>query len=590
MSEESVEEPEDEPGPSPIGDLAGNDDTFQPLPDIEEQALDDIFPATSYPYLDWHGYFRARSASMTGFDLGTGGTSAILPPLERFTPRENPADPDANHLWSSDMRLRLEPVIHISEGLSIHIEADMLRNVVLGSGSINQLPINDPFRPDPSRNQADGGQYSPREREWYASAVQISEAYGQIDSFFGTLQVGRMDNHWGLGMFYNGGDCLDCNFGDSIDRAQLRTQIQGFYLTAAMDFPAEGISSASPFNTQAQPYDLSQKDEVDQYTFSVLYAPLTLQEREQARKRLIDDRKPLWHGGLLVSLRDQEGTTPRVNATNPALPDTLIYQGLDYYIIDGWGRFLYEPNSSTRMRIELEVMTILGGVENATLNPVGQAQGDGQVAVNCFDETARSRNQGVCGVNKRDVRQLGVALESEFYLGGPVTFGFNGGYASGDSAANWGYGAPAGRALDDVNFFRFDPDYQVDLIMFRNVIGTVTNALYFNPFLNATFIERGGRTLRLDVDAILSRAANQAGTPAGDGPWLGLEADAALRFLLRDNFRASLEGGILFPMAGMNARQGRQRLTEFGANQGTFIQDVEATSAWTLQLKTAWSF
>lgn len=591
--EEPVDEPVDEPtGPSPISDLAGGaDDQFTPLPDIEEQALDDIFPATTYPYLEWHGSFRVRSASMSGFDLGTGGTSAILPPLERFTPQENPADPDADHLWSSDLRLRLEPKLHIAEGVSIHIEADMLRNVVLGSNTINQLSILDPFRPDPSRNLADGGQYSPREREWYGDAVQISEAYGQLDGFFGTVQVGRMDNHWGLGMFYNGGDCLDCNFGDSIDRAMWRAQLQGIYLSAAIEFPGEGLTSASPFNTQAQPYDLSQKDEVDQYTFSVLYAPLTAQERELARKRLIDDRKPLWHGGLLFSLRDQEGTTPiPANAATPALPDTLIYQGLDYYIVNGWGRFLYEPNSTTRMRVELEVMGILGSVENASLNAVGQPQGEDAAAVNCFDETVRSRNQGVCGVNRRDVRQLGVALESEFYLGGPIAFGFNGGYASGDTAPNWGYGRTAGQTLDDVNFFRFDPDYHVDLIMFRNTIGTVTNAFYFNPYLQASFLERGGRKLRLDVDAILGRAVNQAGTPAGDDPWLGLEVDAAVRFLLRDSFHAAVEGGFLFPMAGMNARQDRQRLMEYGNNTGTFIQDAEASTAWTLQFKTFWNF
>jgi uncharacterized protein (TIGR04551 family) len=235
-------------------------------------------------------------------------------------------------------------------------------------------------------------------------------------------------------------------------------------------------------------------------------------------------------------------------------------------------------------------MGILGSVENASLNAVGQPQGEDAAAVNCFDETVRSRNQGVCGVNRRDVRQLGVALESEFYLGGPISFGFNGGYASGDTAPNWGYGRTAGQTLDDVNFFRFDPDYHVDLIMFRNTIGTVTNAFYFNPYLQASFLERGGRKLRLDVDAILGRAVNQAGTPAGDDPWLGLEVDAAMRFLLRDSFHAAVEGGFLFPMGGMNARQDRQRLMEYGNNTGTFIQDAEASTAWTLQLKTFWNF
>ena len=34
----------------------------------------------------------------------------------------------------------------------------------------------------------------------------------------GVLSAGRMGNHWGLGMLANGGDCLDCNGGDAVDR------------------------------------------------------------------------------------------------------------------------------------------------------------------------------------------------------------------------------------------------------------------------------------------------------------------------------------------------------------------------------------
>jgi uncharacterized protein (TIGR04551 family) len=290
-------------------------------------------------------------------------------------------------------------------------------------------------------------------------------------------------------------------------------------------------------------------------------------------------------------MRSQEGTTPvSANPANPALPETLIYQGLDVYIINGWGRLLYEPNPEARLRIELEVMTVLGSIQNASLSPVGQASGDDGTTLNCFNEDTRSRNQSICGANRQDIRQLGVALQSEFYLGGPLVFGLNGGYASGGSAPSWGYGNATGAQVDSVNFFRFDPDYHVDLIMFRHVIGTVTNTYYANPYLQASFLERGGRKLRLDADAIFARAANAEGTPSGDSPWLGFEVDSALRFMLQDSFQVALEGGIFFPMSGMNARPDRPRLTEYGNETGTFIQGREATMAWTAQLKAFWSF
>ena len=34
----------------------------------------------------------------------------------------------------------------------------------------------------------------------------------------GLIAAGRMPNHWGLGILANSGDCIDCDFGDSVDR------------------------------------------------------------------------------------------------------------------------------------------------------------------------------------------------------------------------------------------------------------------------------------------------------------------------------------------------------------------------------------
>ena len=113
-----------------------------------------------------------------------------------------------------------------------------------------------------------------------------------------------------------------------------------------------------------------------------------------------------------------------------------------------------------------------------------------------------------------------------------MDFGVNAGFASGGTTPNWGMASDSQLNGDDLDFFRFDPDYHIDLILFRNVIGTVTNATYVNPYMQATFLDRGERKLRFDLDGILSRAWDVEGTPSGVSPWLGVELDGAMRFFL----------------------------------------------------------
>ncbi len=578
---------------SPIADLAGmSDEDFIPLEDIEEEDIDPIFPAQVYPYIDWDGQFRLRQRIATRFDLGTGGTSAILPPTESYTPVGNPANSEANKLWSSDIRMRLEPTISITEGVRLHIETDLLGNQVLGALPVNGLPPNT-IRPDPSRNQIDSNQFSPREREWYQNAFTINEAYGELNGFFGTIRAGRMDNHWGTGMFYNDGDCLDCDWGDSLDRIMLQSQFMEIYGSIYFDFPGEGISSVNPNTPLGQPYDRTQIDDIDQYTVSLMYGPQTDLEVERQLNRLDTQRKPVINAGGLFTWRTQEGTfantfvDPDLSTTNNA----LIYRGMNMYIGDAWAKFLYHPKADTKIRIELEAMGVFGTMDNARFEAVGQSDDETMAAdINCFDETARGNNTDECTRNDKRFQQFGVALESEFSIGGPVDFGLNAGFASGGTTPNWGLMPDSQLNGDDLDFFRFDPDYHIDLILFRNVIGTVTNAYYANPYMQATFFNRGDRKLRFDLDAIVSRAANMEGTPAGNNPWLGVELDGALRFFLKDAFHASAEGGLLLPFDGLNAEMGRQRLTTFGNNAPSFTQRADASTAWTLQFKANWTF
>lgn len=597
---------------SPISGISdGSDDGgFEPVSDIEETELQEITPAEVYPYLEWEGLFRTRSTAAANFDLGTGGTSAILPPAENNLPaadradREEPANASANLLWTTDMNLRLDPTIHITENLRVHIEANLLENVVLGSLSDRRLtpPGSQPFyRPDPSRTVFESNQVPPREREWFENSLQINEVWGEIDTFLGSFRAGRMDNDWGLGLHANGGDCLDCNYGDHVDRLEFMTKPLGVYASAAIDFPDQGATTQTPQQIDDQPYDVSQVDDARQYTFSIFREPRTEKDKQIRQQKLKDEQVPVVDGGARFTLRNQKGLAVPGSTTDGTSdqPFQLVYRGLDMYVPDIWAEVKYNPEPDTYVQVGLEAVGVFGSIDNTTANPVGTGNNTEQGPTNCFDQEQRDGNSESCTQTAKgestdtNISQLGAALESELYFGGPVRFGLNAGYASGGDSPNWGYQSPSGNAsgLSDLDFYRFDPNYHVDLILFREVLGSVTNAYYANPYAQARFFESSDQRMEVQLDAIASRVANSQGTPAQEGNWLGVELDGAVRYLQVDRFQAELEGGVLFPFEPLAARIDNPRLTQpVGTTDEEFQDDVNPSIAWTIQSNLSWQF
>ncbi|MEO6418982.1 MAG: hypothetical protein ABIP39_06220, partial [Polyangiaceae bacterium] len=147
-------------------------------------------------------------------------------------------------------------------------------------------------------------------------------------------------------------------------------------------------------------------------------------------------------------------------------------------------------------------------------------------------------------------------------------FGIDGGYASGDRAPGFGVGtatangAPA-KAGDlngpqanppydnTVNNFRFHPDYRIDRILFREIIGSVTDALYVKPHVKLRLARAASGSITASVAAIASSAIYGTSTPGGQKP-LGLEIDPTLAWDSRDGFHVALEHAVLFPFGGFD--------------------------------------
>src|SRR5690554_5403686 len=269
---------------SPIADLASSmsGDDFVPLEDLNESVLQSITPAKVYPFVDWSGSFRLQSSAKINFDLDTQGTSAVPPPLEQYTPANDQTniavDPEANTHWSTNMRLRLEPEPHITDSLRLHIDAAQLDTVVLGT------------------QQGGADYFGVAGIDSSQPIIKVNEAWAEVDVLSATLRAGRMDDHWGLGIFANDGDCFSCRVETPIDRVSLTIPFWSFYGRLTADFPADGLAT-SPLTFAGQAYDAGQIDDVDQYTLAIFHQARTRQDRELRAHRLHVQKKPVFEIG-----------------------------------------------------------------------------------------------------------------------------------------------------------------------------------------------------------------------------------------------------------------------------------------------------
>jgi uncharacterized protein (TIGR04551 family) len=176
------------------------------------------------------------------------------------------------------------------------------------------------------------------------------------------------------------------------------------------------------------------------------------------------------------------------------------------------------------------------------------------------------------------LRQLGGALRATYQVApNKVTLGGEVGFASGDPAPGFGnrpgqLAAPAfpgdpatlptpgafegpqyGPGDRVVRNFRFNPGYRVDLVLWREIVGQVTDAIYLKPTLRWNIISG----LALDSQVVYSQAFYGSSTPSavngiGGNKPLGVEVDNALNYATDDGFAAWVQYGVLFPLAGFD--------------------------------------
>ena len=456
--------------------------------------------------LEIQGFLRTRADFGYNWDLNRGATPSQ--PTGLFPATYTDAG-KSRALTNLDTRLFVDADAEVGYGVRLHLRAHVLDNLRYGS------------TPEASFAGASVNQLSPDK------PIDLRQAYGQVLLPFGLLSAGRMGAlvDWGTGFFVNAGNGLDDDFGDVGDRIAFTTPLGGLLWSLAFE-----VSAAGPGTDALRPeirpaVDLDRADDVRTVAFSVARWDLPA-----TRRKRLAAGETRFNGGFLASYRWQEydlapGATPNVRSA--------IRRDLSAFAMDAWARL-----DVGRFTIEAELAYVYLDIGNASLDP--------SVVLN-----AALRGHQLGGVFRFDWR-----ASERFFARMEI------GFASGDSAP--GFGARPGNTparpgdVDGLQFdlgrtpadtridnFRFHPNYRVDLLLWRRIIGTVTDALYVRPMVRARVLPM----LTVEGAVVTSFALQQNSAPGGRSP-LGVETDVALVYEQEHGFVARLEYGLLVPLSG----------------------------------------
>jgi uncharacterized protein (TIGR04551 family) len=561
------------------------------------------------PILELHGYFRVRAQLEHKFALGridprdramwprplddtyvdtaNLSTKTQTGPTEACTESESGVGSStntstaiypchANMQAGANMRFRLTPELHLSDNLRVLSQIDMLDNLVLGStpsGYSNVPSANGGYAVSPRSGYSPLGFYDESEAPPSAGvnssndSIRVKRAWGEYSMPVGEIRFGRMPFHWGLGMMFNAGDGHDDDAQSTVDRIQLITGLKplDLYVSAAWDFPNEGVTSDSLALPNPEPYDLGQLDDVDQYVFSIVRKKTPQLERQSLTRGEL-----VLNGGLQLIYRhqtlandrsstiDDEGNVndttgqcvlagAEAGAAALGCPVAAAYQtgsyvrrGANAWIPDLWLELKYQ-----KFRFAAEVATVQGSIAN--------------IAVDNQDELAS-------GEDSYKIQSWGVATELEQQLvEDKLKLGFRFGWSSGDPDVDGLTPAFGGQSqLGDRTFstFRFHPSYRVDMILGRAILTREQGTYYFRPSADYDFLrDPNGQRVGGGLAAIWTRASEFIQAPGHERD-LGIELNGKIYYQSKDGalndipgvlggFYTEIDYGVLFPMAGL---------------------------------------
>ena len=459
-----------------------------------------------------------------------------------------------NGFGSANLRLRLEPTLHITDTVKVHTQVDVLDNVVLGSTP-------DSFYADPSApiDLFTRTQEPPNFLLDGTDSVVAKRAWGDIRFGWGlNLRFGRMPWSWGMGMVANHGNGyyrgeqadiirhLDRDFGDSIDQVDLsfnfgkdrrRTHRVGVsWAWAASGFTTAQLLGPEWYSggTVGQTFSVEKFDNVWQWG---LY--LERRDEPEMLERKLSLGNPVVNYGIVTWLRYQD-VDRAYGSDITDLQDyanKLVHRQAIMATPDVWFRVNWRT-----LRVELEMAGNFGTFRLRDIDADLEELGGQEYLVGL----TRS------DLDRKYIANFGYALEFKYgFFNDRFHIGLDQGMATGDTAPPIDDGRLSQLNVNDDNTlanFRFNPAYNIDLLLFREILGTVSNAVYFKPWAAFYFFDHF--SARVDIEYGL---AHRRQATLGDRWSYGIELDGALRYHdAREPIFFQLQYGVLFPLGAFN--------------------------------------
>jgi len=502
--------------------------------------------------LELDGYYRLRTDWFKNFNLGfvDGGTGGSPFPTALGCKSLTTGHPCDNSLSSTNMRLRLEPTINLDEGTSIHIQADALDNLVLGSTpydtslagvytSTTTPAVNPPLGGfGGTQGAVSQGVNSDR------SSLIVKRAWAEVAVPLGILKFGRMPNHWGMGILHNSGGAdpisgnydYDGDYGDTVDRASFSLLIPGTNLRAmvASDWSLTGLVSnqtAATTGHEGHPFNLDNSDDQNSWI-----GVISRMDSPQEFRDTVDRGELALNYGVYFEYKTQDWDYDLRDFKLGGATDPLGGTGVQHYVPrnlkmyspDVWGKL-----GLGRITLEAEFVAQLG-------------------SFNVLSDVTTSAPNGV--TTTYNIRKYGGSGRFTWKgAEGKLRLGVETGFASGDQWDNTPQGATniafanqlGGPGDTTLSQFMFNRDYKIDMIMWRHLFGAVTNATYVKPFLQYDLT----KSIMFKVSNVTSFALRPVATPGNDSVY-GTEFDSDLGYSSGGMF-VGLSYGVLFPLGAM---------------------------------------
>ncbi|MBN2722860.1 MAG: TIGR04551 family protein [Deltaproteobacteria bacterium] len=514
-----------------------NDDYLQKPPSFQMFSID--------------GYMRLRSDYFYRLDLGLHNHTNIGSPFpnpliayESECSGTNPPKHCRSHtIGSTNMRFRINPTIRPTSTISIHSTIDVFDNYVLGSSPSGQTYS---YGTSPyiayggitgTQNVTEVGTTS----TW--DVIRFKNLYGKVNLKLFDLVFGRTPDHFGLGMIHNDGSGIDADYGDSVDRVGITTEIPSWKLKigASWDFASQGLTSQIiyPWQLEGQPYDLGDFDDATQWTFFILR-----KYSKDERKTMLGAGKSVVDMGMRVTLRQQKYALGNVLSGD----DNLTYTSNDMTQLAD----LLKPRESF-----LAIPDVWFEFRKGNLTLQMELAGKYGWISNLSDVTLDNGTTMARTGDDLKFLSLGGVFRVNYKWSTDFNFCFEAGYASGDDqyeniakkgTTNFQYLSPFPvDGKDSTNtLFLFHPSYHVGMIFFRELMGTVYNSTY----AKLDMVYKANRW-RFKATLLLPFANEKVATPGNDFMY-GAEVNADVSYTSEDGkFIIGLGYGFFYPLDAM---------------------------------------